>query len=356
MTARARLPRSQRALLPRLLPRPRPRRRVVGAVLGTLVVLAVAAVVALSLGDQSTALAALWAALQGDGPENTVYAVQEVRLPRAVLAVVVGAAFGMSGGISQSVLRNPLASPDVLGISAGASVAVVAVIAVGSLGGPVGVVPIPVAALGGGLAAAALIALLGRDGALRGRRILLVGIALSAALTALTQYLLTRIDIYDAQRSAAWLAGSLNARGWSEAWPVLAGVAVLLPAALVLAHTNRALLFDDDVVAGWGIRPGPARAALLVVAVCLAALATSAAGPVAFVALVSGQMARRLAAVPDIPPVLAGAVGATLVLVADTVARTALPFQLPVGVLTALVGAPYLLYLLQHRRSTRGTP
>lgn len=339
-----------------LLPRPRPRRRVVVAVLGTLLFLVAVAVAALSLGDVPTAPAALWAALNGHGPENTVYAVLEVRLPRVVLALAVGTAFGVAGGLSQSVLRNPLASPDVLGISAGASVAVVAVIAVGSLGGPIGIVPIPLAALVGGLAAAGLIALLATDGALRGRRILLVGIALSAALTALTQFLLTRIDVYDAQRSAAWLTGSLNARGWDEATPVLIGVAVLLPAALVLAHTNRALLFEDDVVAGWGVRPGPARAALLVISVGLAALATSAAGPVAFVALVSGQVARRLAAVPDIPPILAGAAGASLVLVADTIARTALPFQLPVGVLTALVGAPYLLYLLQRRRSTRGTP
>ncbi len=339
-----------------LLPRPRPRRRVVVAVLGTLLLLTVVSAVALSLGDEPTTPAALWEALHGHGPENTVYAVLDVRLPRVVLALAVGTAFGVAGGLSQSVLRNPLASPDVLGISAGASVAVVAVIAVGSLGGPVGVVPIPVAALAGGLAAAGLIALLARDGALRGRRILLVGIALSAALTALTQFLLTRIDVYDAQRSAAWLTGSLNARGWGEAMPVLVGVAVLLPAALVLAHTNRALLFEDEVVAGWGVRPGRSRAALLVISVCLAALATSAAGPVAFVALVAGQVARRLAAVPDIPPILAGAAGASLVLVADTVARTALPFQLPVGVLTALVGAPYLLYLLQRRRSTRGTP
>jgi iron complex transport system permease protein len=339
-----------------LLPRPRPRRRVVVAALGTLLLLAVVSAVALSLGDEPTTPAALWEALHGRGPENTVYAVLEVRQPRVVLAMAVGAAFGVAGGLSQSVLRNPLASPDVLGISAGASVAVVSVIAIGSLGGPIGVVPIPVAALAGGLAAAGLIALLARGGGLRGRRILLVGIALSAALTALTQFLLTRIDVYDAQRSAAWLTGSLNARGWGEATPVLVGVAVLLPAALVLAHTNRALLFDDDVAAGWGVRPGRARAVLLLIAVCLAALATSAAGPVAFVALVSGQVARRLAAVPDIPPILAAAAGASLVLVADTIARTALPSQLPVGVLTGLVGAPYLLYLLQRRRSTRGTP
>jgi iron complex transport system permease protein len=334
-----------------LLPRLRPRRSVAVAILVTAVVLVVACAVALSLGDQPTSPPALWQALGGHGDENTAYAVREVRLPRLALALVVGAAFGVAGGLSQSVLRNPLASPDVLGVSAGASTAVVTVIAIGSLGGPIGIVPIPVAALVGGLVAAGVIALLALDGALRGRAILLVGISLSTALTGVTQYLLTRIDIYDAQRSAVWLTGSLNARGWPEAVPVAVGLAVLLPLALMLAHANRALIFEDDVSAGWGVRTAHTRVALLVIAVVLAALATSAAGPVAFVALVSGQVARRLGAVPDIPPLLAALTGALVVVAADTVARAGLPFQLPVGVVTALVGAPYLLYLLQRRRS-----
>jgi iron complex transport system permease protein len=325
---------------------------------GLLLAWLLAIVVRTLLGDFTITVPDFWRIVLGTGevPGGAEFILMDSKLPRAVVGTLAGVALGASGATFQLMARNPLASPDVLGISAGASVAVVFVIAIGSLGGPVGIVPVPVAALAGGLGAAALIALLALGGALRGRRILLVGIALSAALTALTQFLLTRVDVYDAQRSAAWLTGSLNARGWGEATPVLVGVAALVPAALVLAHTNRALLFEDDVVAGWGVRPGRARAALLVIAVCLAALATSAAGPVAFVALVSGQVARRLAAVPDIPPLLAGAAGASLVLVADTVARTALPSQLPVGVLTGLVGAPYLLYLLQRRRSTRGTP
>jgi iron complex transport system permease protein len=330
-------------------PRWRPRRRVVAAIAATSIVLLIVVGAALSLGDRSTPPTELFAALLGHGAENTIYAVVDVRLPRVVIALAVGAAFGIAGGISQSVLRNPLASPDVLGIGAGASCAVVAVIAIGSLGGPVGAVPVPVAALAGGLAAAVLIAALARDGALRGPRILLVGIALTAALTGLTQYLLTQIDIYDAQRAAVWITGSLNARTWNDVVPVLIGLVVLTPAALALAHTNRALLFDDDVASGWGVRTGRSRVLLVIIAVCLAALATSAAGPVAFVALVSGQLARRMAAVPDIPPVLAGLTGALLVLLADTLARTLFPFQLPVGVLTALVGAPYLLYLLQRR-------
>ncbi|MEI7056599.1 iron chelate uptake ABC transporter family permease subunit [Nocardioides sp. CCNWLW239] len=333
-----------------LTPRWRPRRRVVGAISVTSVVLLVVVGAALSVGDRWTPPMQLFSALLGHGAENTVYAVVDVRLPRVVIALAVGAAFGIAGGLSQSVLRNPLASPDVLGIGAGASCAVVAVIAIGSLGGPIGAVPVPFAALAGGLAAAASIAALARDGALRGQRILLVGIALTAALTGLTQYLLTLVDIYDAQRAAVWITGSLNARTWTDVVPVMIGLAVLAPAALVLAHTNRALLFDDDVASGWGVRTARSRVLLVVIAVCLAALATSAAGPVAFVALVSGQLARRMAAVPDIPPVLAGLTGALLVLVADTLARTLFPFQLPVGVLTALVGAPYLLYLLQRSK------
>jgi iron complex transport system permease protein len=338
-------------LLPRRrLPRLRPRRRVVLATTSTVVLLVIATVVSLGLGDRLTSPAAVWDALQGRGLENVVYAVSEVRLPRVALALVVGVAFGIAGGLSQGVLRNPLASPDVLGISAGASVGAVAVIAAGSLGAPLGLVPIPVVALVGGLGAAALIALLAIDGALRGQRLLLAGIAISTALTGLTQYLLTRIDVYDAQRSAAWLTGSLNARGWDDVVPVAIGLVLLLPVVLVLAHTNRALIFAPDLVTGWGIRGGQVRTTLLVVAVCLAALATAAAGPVAFVSLVSGQVTRRVARVPDIPPLLAGLTGALIVLVADTLARTALPVQLPVGVLTALVGAPYLLFLLQRRR------
>jgi iron complex transport system permease protein len=340
----------------RFLPRLRPRPRVAAALLVVAVLLLLAVTAALSLGDQALSPAALWQALRGRGPENAEYALFEVRLPRVLLALVVGAAFGVAGGLSQSVLRNPLASPDVLGISAGASVGAVGVIAAGALGGPVGAVPIPAAALVGGLLAAALIALLAHDRALRGRQVLLVGIAMSTALTGLTQYLLTRIDVYDAQRSAVWLTGSLNARGWPELVPLAAGLAVLLPVALVLGHSSRALIFDDDLTTGWGVRTGVVRVALLVVAVCLAALATSVAGPVAFVALVSGQLARRVAAVPDIPPLLSGLVGAAIVLVADTVARTALPFQLPVGVLTAVVGAPYLLYLLQRPGRRNGAP
>ena len=348
--------RQSRSRLSRLAPRIHPRPRVVVAIIVAALVLLAASLVALSLGDRATPLTQLFPALVGRGEENVVYAVREVRLPRLVLGIVVGFAFGVAGGLSQGVLRNPLASPDVLGVTSGASVGAVAVIALGATGGPVGILPLPVAALIGGFGAAALIALLAIDGALRGRRILLVGIAISTALTGVTQYLLTRMDVSDAQRAAAWLTGSLNARGWDEVIPLAIGIAVLLPIVLALGHDGRALLFDSELSTAWGVHVGRVTVILLACSVSLTALATAAAGPVTFVALVAGQLARRTARVPDIPPLLSGLTGALIVVVADTIARTALPVQLPVGVLTAVVGAPYLLYLLQQKRTTVGTP
>lgn len=341
-------------LLPRRpLPRARLRPRV--AAMTALTALALAAVVcaALSLGDRTTPPAELLAALVGTGADSTLFAVHQVRLPRVATALVVGAAFGIAGGITQSVLRNPIASPDILGVTGGASAAVVAVIAVGAAGGTVGVVSLPLAAIGGGLLCAAAVYALAWSGGVRGRRLLLVGIALSAAMTALTQYLLTIIDVMAAQRAAVWITGSLNAASWERLLPVAVAAGVLLPLVFGLAHTNRALLFDDDVAAGWGVSVNRGRTALVVLAVVLASVATSAAGPIAFAALVSGQVARRLARTPDIPPVLSGTVGALLVLSADTVGRTAFPVQLPVGVLTALIGAPFLLYLLQRGPARR---
>ena len=332
----------------------KPRASVVVAISIAAFLLVIAAVVALSVGDRATNPIALIHALFGHGEENVVYAVQEVRLPRVALALVVGAAFGVAGGISQGVLRNPLASPDVLGVSAGASVGAVGVMAIGALGGPVGILPVPVAALIGGFGAAALIAILGFSAGFRGRSMLLVGIAISTALTGITQYLLTRMDVSGAQSAASWLTGSLNARGWGETLPVVIGVVVIVPIVLILGHSARALIFEEDLTTNWGINGSVIKVALLVCSVSLAALATSAAGPVGFVALVSGQLARRAARVADIPPILSGLVGALIVLVADTLARTVFPVQLPVGVLTAIVGAPYLLYLLQRPRRGRG--
>jgi iron complex transport system permease protein len=261
----------------------------------------------------------------------------------------------VAGALTQAVARNPLASQDVLGVTAGAGAAAVAVIALGGTSGVVGPllagVGLPVAAVIGGLGAAALAYALAWRHGLDGYRLVLVGIGIDAAATALIDWLLVITKVQDAARATVWLTGSLNGRGWEQVVPVAVALVVLVPAALLLSARVGVLQLGDDSARGLGLRVDRTRAALVVLAVALAAVATSAAGPIAFVALVVPQICLRLAHAAR-PPLLASAIGgALLVVAADLVARTMLPVELPVGIVTAVLGAPYLLFLLTRRRS-----
>jgi iron complex transport system permease protein len=207
-------------------------------------------------------------------------------------------------------------------------------------------VGLPLAALLGGVLAAALVYALAWRRGIEGYRLVLVGVGVSAVGTALTNWLLTRAEITDAARATVWLTGSLNARGWEHVVPVGVALAVLVPVALLLGFGLGALQLGDDTARGLGLRVDRERAALILVAVALAAVATACAGPIAFVALVVPQICMRLAGSAR-PPLLTSAVyGALLMLVADLVARTVLAVELPVGIVTAVLGAPYLLFLL----------
>jgi iron complex transport system permease protein len=318
-----------------------PRAVVVSAWLAGAAALAVA--VSVSVGDFAIPLADVVPAVFGFGNPDSDFIVRTLRLPRALTGVLVGAAFGLSGAIFQSLARNPLASPDVIGITAGASAAAVAVIV--WVGG--GSTVVSLGALAGALATATAIYLLAYKRGVVGYRLVLVGIGVAAALSAVTSYLITRADIYDAQRATVWLTGSLNGRSWDHVRPVGVALVVLAPAVVALGRSLRLLELGDDTAKGLGVRVEQARAALILGGVGLAAVATASAGPVAFVALVAPQIARRLvrsAGATLVPSALAGAV---LVLVSDLVARRAFaPTELPVGVVTGVVGAPYLLYLL----------
>lgn len=298
--------------------------------------------VSLSVGDFPIGLAEVLAAIVGYGSEDADFIVRTLRLPRALTAVLVGAAFGLSGAVFQSLARNPLASPDIIGITAGASAAAVFVIVV--LGGAGSVVAL--GGFGGALATAVAIYLLAYRRGVSSYRLVLVGIGVGAVLASVTSYLLTRAELFDAQRATVWLTGSLNGRGWEHVRPVSMAMAALVPAVLVLARPLRALQLGDDTARGLGVRVEPARAALVVVAVGLAAVATASAGPVAFVAFVAAPIARRLVDAP-LTLVPAALVGAVLVLGADLVGRRIFaPTELPVGIITGIVGAPYLLWLL----------
>lgn len=303
----------------------------------------------LSVGDFPIPVSEVVPAVLGVGESDAHFIVHTLRLPRLVTAILVGAAFGLSGAIFQSLARNPLASPDIIGVNAGAALAALVVIVL--LDGSA--VLISLGALVGALATATAIYALAYRRGVTGYRLVLVGIGVTAVLSSATSYLLTQADIFDAQRAAVWLTGSLNARGWDHVRPVSVVVAVLVPATLVMTRQLRLLQLGDDAARGLGARVEGARGGLLFVGVVLAAVATASAGPVAFVALVAPQIARRLVGGghPALGP--AALTGAAVVVIADLVGRRAFaPIEMPVGIITAVVGAPYLLWLLA--RTNRG--
>jgi iron complex transport system permease protein len=327
------------------------RPRYVLALVVGLVLLVLATAVNVGRGEFPISIPEVLAVLLGGGDSGQQLIVLELRLPRSLTGALVGAALGVAGAITQSIARNPLASPDMIGLTTGASAAAVFVIVLGGgfgvLGGTLAAAGLPVAALVGGLLTAALIYGLAWRKGVHGFRLVLVGIGLQSVLLAIVHWLLVVAEVFEAARAYVWLNGSLNARGWEHAVPVGIALAVLVPAALLLAHVLGGLQFGDDTARGLGIPVDRARTALLVVAVGLASVATASAGPIAFVALVAPQIAQRLVGGARPPIGMSLVVGAALTVVADVVARTAFGgTELPVGIVTAVLGAPYLLFLI----------
>jgi iron complex transport system permease protein len=316
------------------------------AVAVTVVVLAVGTGVfawSLSVGDFPIPISDVLASVVGLGSEDGDFIVRTLRLPRGLTALLVGAAFGLSGAIFQRIARNPLASPDIIGINAGAAAAAVFVIVMWKGTS----LQVTFGALAGSTITATAIYLLAYKRGVTGYRLVLVGIGITAMLGSITSYLLTRAEIFEAQRAVVWLTGSLNARGWDHVRPVTAALLILVPVTIGLARHLRLLEMGDDTAKGLGTRVEASRAALLLVGVALAAVATASAGPVAFVALVAPQIARRLTGGRTVALLPAAACGALLLVASDLLARRLFaPTELPVGVFTAILGAPYLLYLL----------
>jgi iron-siderophore transport system permease protein len=318
------------------------RRRVLVVTAALLAALLVVTTAGLVVGDFPLALRDVWLSLTGRGTRATDFIVYDLRLPRVLTGLAVGACFGLSGAIFQSMLRNPLASPDIIGITAGASsTAVVAILVLGLSGFAVSAL-----AFGGALASAAVIYGLAWTNGVSGYRLVLVGIGVGAMSLSLIDYLMTRAAVFDAQVALLWLTGSLNGASAGGLRPLLILLAVFGPLTLWAGRSLAGLQLGDDTARGLGIAVERSRLLLILFAVALAAIATAAAGPVGFVAFVSGPIARRLTSGTGIALVPAALVGALVVSVADFAGQHLLPLQLPVGVLTAAVGAPYLLYLL----------
>ncbi|MEU8398387.1 iron chelate uptake ABC transporter family permease subunit [Nonomuraea sp. NPDC048892] len=304
------------------------------------------AVAALSTGEFTVPVPDILGALFGQGTPVAELIVGRLRAPRVVTGLLVGAAFGVSGAIFQSLTRNPLGSPDFIGFTAGASTGgIIAVVSGGSAAMIAG------GALTGCVVTAVLVYALAYRGGVQGYRLVLVGIGANALLVALNSYLLTRANINDAATAGAWLTGSLSGRGWDHALPVALALVVLLPVCAYVSRPMRMIEMGDDAARAMGIRVEVVRGAALTAGVLLSGVATAAAGPVVFVALAAPQLARRLTRSPGVTMGASALMGAVLLTGADLAAQRLLaPTQLPVGVLTAAIGGTYLVLLLRKDR------
>jgi iron complex transport system permease protein len=289
--------------------------------------------------------------LAGQLVPGASFTVGELRLPRALTGALAGLAFGLSGVTFQTMLRNPLASPDIIGITSGASAAAVFAILVLGLSGPV-VSGIAVVAA---LAIAASIYLLARRGTELGGRLILIGIGVGAMLHALVSYLLLRADPFAVAGALRWLTGSLNDAFWESIPPLGIAVAVFGPILAIASRRLQVLELGEQTATSLGVNVDRTRLLLVLCAVGLAAFATAATGPIAFVAFLAGPIAARLVG-PGASRVLPAAlVGATLVLASDEIGQFAFDTRFPVGVVTGVLGAPFLIYLLIRTNRSGGS-
>lgn len=318
---------------------------------GLLLVVAtlVIAVWSIMVGDFPLSVRQVLRAVFGDGGKDAEFIVQTLRLPRALTAMMVGAALGMSGAVFQSIARNPLGSPDIIGFESGAAAGAVVMITVFDASNT----QVAAGAVAGGLITALLVYSLAYKRGLAASRLVLVGIGIGFAASAAVDYLITRAQIYDVQRAAVWLTGSLNGRTWDHVRTIGVALLVLAPLIIVAQRSLDRLELGDDTAAALGVRVGRTKLFLILLAVGLAALAVAAAGPIVFVAFVSAPIARRLTSTPGACVVPAACVGALVTTAADLAARRVFaPTEFPVGIATAVIGAPYLLWLLGRRART----
>ncbi|MET7655058.1 MULTISPECIES: iron chelate uptake ABC transporter family permease subunit [unclassified Streptomyces] len=313
-----------------------------------LVVAALAAsVVLIGTGDFPIPPGDVVRTLLGDGNAGQEFIVNELRLPRVLVGLLVGASLGLGGGLFQAVSRNPLGSPDVLGLGQGATAGALVMIVLFSGSAA----QVTVGALVGGLVTGALIYLLAWKRGVHGYRLVLVGIGISAIATAVNGYLMTKADFVDAARALVWMTGTLDGRDWKQVWPLLVLAGVLVPLVLANARGLRMMEMGDDVSHALGVRVERVRLLLMVSAVLLTAAATAAAGPVSFVALTAPQLARRLTRSPGPNLVPSLCMGAALLVTADWASQRLFgDGQLPVGVVTGVLGGVYLLWLLVTER------
>lgn len=325
------------------------RRRAVTLILIVLVVATFAA--SLMIGRTFYPPADVLAVILGQDVPGASFTVGRLRLPRAVLALLVGLCFGLAGVTFQTMLRNPLASPDVIGISAGASTAATFAIVILSLSGAA----VSTFAIVVGLGIALLIYVLAYRDGVAGTRLILIGIGMAAMLESATVYILSQAAEWDLQEATRWLTGSLNNSGWGDVRPTLVALVLLGPLLLSRVRDLEALQLGDDTASAIGVRVERTRLVVIIAAVGLVAFATAATGPIAFVAFLAGPIAARIVGPGGSLLVPSALVGALLVLVADLCGQYAFGHRYPVGVVTGVLGAPYLVYLIIRTNRAGGS-
>ena len=319
--------------------------RILSVSLILLVVGMAAAIIAITLGDFPITLGQVLQAIGGVGEKFNLLIVREWRLPVAIAAVVFGALLGLGGAIFQSLTRNPLGSPDIIGFDAGSYTAVVLLILVA---GNTQYWNIAGVSILGGIITALVVYLLSWRKGVQGFRLIVVGIGVSAMLNSINSYIITRADVEDAMVVGFWAAGSINRVTWTSLIPSIIIAAVIFILAALLARSLQHMEMGDDTATTHGFRAGPARLALIVVGVATTAIVTAAAGPIGFVALAAPQLARRLTHSPGVSLWPSAAMGAALLSIAHLASLVIAEFYrpIPVGLITVSIGGCYMIWLL----------
>jgi iron complex transport system permease protein len=314
----------------------------------TLALLAVLFIWSMTLGSYHIPFIEVAKAIAGQGTDDQLLVVRELRLPRVLTAALVGASLAVSGAIFQGLVRNPLVSPDIIGVNAGATVVAVFWIVSG-----LSYRWMPVGAFIGAAIAAAVVYLLTWKKGISPNRLILVGIGVGELLIAINQYLLVKYPLEQVRPAIVWSIGSIYGSNLFDVKVLAVTLAICLPVSIVLAWPLRAMQLGDDVVRGLGLSLERTRLGLIVVGCALAGVAVALAGPIGFVALMVPHVARMLAGpLSGTMILLTAAIGAFFVLFVDVIGQHFLPVALPVGALTAALGAPYFLFLL-YRSNTR---
>lgn len=301
--------------------------------------------ISLASGSYDVPLADVLGILLGHGQADddmVQMIVIEWRLPRVALAFLLGAALGMSGAIFQSLTRNPLGSPDIIGFSAGSYTGALTVILLFSGG----YYETAAGALAGGIVTAAVVYLLSWRRGVQGFRLIIVGIGVAAMLSAFNAWMIRQAELQVAMSAAIWGAGSLNGLGFEQLLPVAIVLLIVMPMSCLFARPLRQLEMGDDLARASGVNADRTRLALMVLGVALTAIVTAAAGPISFIALAAPQITRRLTSSPGVTLIPSALMGGLLLIAADWAAQHAFGVQLPVGVMTVSIGGIYFLFLL----------